>query len=110
MNLFIDDELSGNIIDLCPVGALTSMPYAYTARPWELKKYISVDVLDSLGSSIRVDVAHIKLCVFFGYRCFNLQHALLSITLRTNLKNPVFKANSLKLQAYFYCIFAACIS
>jgi NADH dehydrogenase/NADH:ubiquinone oxidoreductase subunit G len=43
------------------------MPYAYTARPWELKKYISIDVLDSLGSSIRVDVAHIKLCVFYQF-------------------------------------------
>jgi len=62
---FIDDELSGNIIDLCPVGALTSMPYAYTARPWELKKYTSIDVLDALGSSIRVDVAHIKFYVLF---------------------------------------------
>jgi NADH dehydrogenase/NADH:ubiquinone oxidoreductase subunit G len=41
------------------------MPYAYTARPWELKKYISVDVLDALGSAIRVDVANIKLCVLF---------------------------------------------
>lgn len=48
-------ELSGNIVDLCPVGALTSKPYAYHARPWELKKTESVDVLDALGSNIRVD-------------------------------------------------------
>merc|ERR1712025_1451755 len=48
-------ELSGNIIDLCPVGALTSKPYAFTSRPWELRNTESVDVLDSVGSNIRVD-------------------------------------------------------
>jgi len=48
-------ELSANVIDLCPVGALTSKPYAFEARPWELKKTESVDVMDALGSSIRVD-------------------------------------------------------
>ncbi|KAJ2514468.1 ndufs1 NADH-ubiquinone oxidoreductase subunit [Coemansia sp. RSA 1939] len=48
-------ELSGNIIDLCPVGALTSKPYAFTARPWELKNTESIDVMDALGSNIRVD-------------------------------------------------------
>ncbi|XP_067649239.1 NADH-ubiquinone oxidoreductase 75 kDa subunit, mitochondrial-like [Haliotis asinina] len=47
-------ELSGNIIDLCPVGALTSKPYAFTARPWETKKIESVDVMDGLGSNIVV--------------------------------------------------------
>jgi NADH dehydrogenase (ubiquinone) Fe-S protein 1 len=52
----MDSELvSGNIIDLCPVGALTSKPYAYHARPWELKSTESVDVLDALGSNIRID-------------------------------------------------------
>ena len=51
----MDSELSGNIIDLCPVGALTSKPYAYHARPWELKNTESVDVLDALGSNIRID-------------------------------------------------------
>ena len=51
----IHSELSGNIIDLCPVGALTSKPYAFNARPWELKKTESVDVMDALGSAIRVD-------------------------------------------------------
>ncbi len=51
----LDSELSGNVIDLCPVGALTSKPYAFRARPWELKRTESVDVLDGLGSSIRVD-------------------------------------------------------
>jgi NADH dehydrogenase/NADH:ubiquinone oxidoreductase subunit G len=54
------DELSGNIIDLCPVGALTSMPYAFSARPWELTTLESVDVLDSLASSIRLDLVNNK--------------------------------------------------
>ncbi len=49
-------ELSGNVIDLCPVGALTSKPYAFTARPWELRKTESVDVSDALGCNIRIDV------------------------------------------------------
>ncbi|WP_062229268.1 NADH-quinone oxidoreductase subunit NuoG [Aureimonas frigidaquae] len=48
-------ELQGNVIDLCPVGALTSRPYAFQARPWELTKTESVDVMDAVGSSIRVD-------------------------------------------------------
>lgn len=51
----IDSEMSGNMIDLCPVGALTSKPYAFHARPWELKKTESIDVLDGVGSNIRVD-------------------------------------------------------
>ncbi|EPE36910.1 Formate dehydrogenase/DMSO reductase, 1-3 [Glarea lozoyensis ATCC 20868] len=51
----LDSEMSGNVIDLCPVGALTSKPYAFRARPWELKHTESVDVLDGLGSNIRVD-------------------------------------------------------
>ncbi|KAJ2716549.1 ndufs1 NADH-ubiquinone oxidoreductase subunit [Coemansia spiralis] len=51
----LHSELSGNIIDLCPVGALTSKPYAFTARPWELCNTESIDVLDALGSNIRVD-------------------------------------------------------
>ena len=48
-------ELQGNLIDLCPVGALTSKPYAFTARPWELDKTESIDVMDAIGSNIRVD-------------------------------------------------------
>ena len=51
----LDSEMSGNVIDLCPVGALLSKPYAFQARPWELQHYESVDVLDGLGSNIRVD-------------------------------------------------------
>jgi NADH-quinone oxidoreductase subunit G len=51
----VASELSGNLIDICPVGALTSKPYAFLARPWELTKTLSVDVLDAVGSNIRVD-------------------------------------------------------
>ncbi|HEY4040521.1 MAG TPA: NADH-quinone oxidoreductase subunit NuoG [Rhodopila sp.] len=51
----LESELSGNIIDLCPVGALTSKPYAFVARPWELAKVDSIDVLDAVGSNIRID-------------------------------------------------------
>jgi NADH-quinone oxidoreductase subunit G len=49
-------ELAGNLVDICPVGALTSKPYAYEARPWEMRKTETVDVFDGLGSNIRVDV------------------------------------------------------
>jgi len=51
----ITSELSGNLVDICPVGALTSKPYAFVARPWELKKTESIDVMDAVGSAIRVD-------------------------------------------------------
>lgn len=56
INKLLNSELSGNIIDLCPVGALTSKPFSFTARSWELKSYPSVDVLDSFGSNIRLDI------------------------------------------------------
>ena len=52
----VNSELSGNLVDVCPVGALTSRPYAFHARPWELRKTLSVDVTDAVGSNIRVDV------------------------------------------------------
>ena len=51
----MDSELSANVIDLCPVGALTSKPYVFEARPWELKKTESIDIMDAVGSNIRVD-------------------------------------------------------
>ena len=50
-----EHELSANVIDLCPVGALTSRPYAFEARPWELKKTLSIDVSDAIGANIRLD-------------------------------------------------------
>lgn len=51
----VNSEMSGNLVDVCPVGALTSKPYAYNARPWELRKTESIDVLDAVGSNIRID-------------------------------------------------------
>ncbi|MEL7488247.1 MAG: NADH-quinone oxidoreductase subunit NuoG, partial [Pseudomonadota bacterium] len=51
----VESELTGNLIDVCPVGALTSKPYAFNARPWELTKTESIDVMDAVGSNIRVD-------------------------------------------------------
>ncbi|SEH86491.1 NADH-quinone oxidoreductase subunit NuoG [Paracoccus alkenifer] len=55
LGVSLDTNLQGNIIDLCPVGALVSKPYAFTARPWELRKTESIDVMDALGSAIRID-------------------------------------------------------
>ncbi len=55
LNQTLGSNLQGNIIDLCPVGALTSKPYAFNARPWELRKTETIDVMDALGSNIRVD-------------------------------------------------------
>ena len=51
----ITSELSGNVVDLCPVGALTSKPYAFEARPWELKKSFAIDVMDAVGTNVRLD-------------------------------------------------------
>ncbi len=55
LELALTSELQGNLVDICPVGALTSKPYAFAARPWELGKTQSIDVMDGLGSAIRVD-------------------------------------------------------
>jgi NADH-quinone oxidoreductase subunit G len=57
---FLTHELAGNVIDLCPVGALTSRPYAFTARPWEVNNLESIDILDSMCSSIRIDYLNNK--------------------------------------------------
>jgi NADH-quinone oxidoreductase subunit G len=51
----VTSELSGNVVDLCPVGALTSKPYAFEARPWELKKTLGIDVMDAVGTNVRFD-------------------------------------------------------
>lgn len=78
-------ELSGNIIDLCPVGALTSKPYAFVARPWETRRTDSIDVLDAVGSNIvishrtgevlrmlpRVNEVSIVICAFYSNRVRN---------------------------------------
>ncbi|MGV6811386.1 MAG: NADH-quinone oxidoreductase subunit NuoG [Brevirhabdus sp.] len=55
LGALIESNLQGNIVDLCPVGALTNKPYSFTARPWELTKTETIDVMDALGSNIRVD-------------------------------------------------------
>ena len=55
LDIAVKSELSGNVIDLCPVGALTSKPYAFSARPWELNQTESIDVMDAVGSNIRID-------------------------------------------------------
>lgn len=55
---FALEELSANVIDLCPVGALTAMPYAFSYRPWELLSFESIDLFDALASSLRFDVAN----------------------------------------------------
>lgn len=55
INTILRSEISGNIIDICPVGALTSKPFAFTSRSWELRSIESIDILDGLGSSIRLD-------------------------------------------------------
>ena len=51
----VTSELSGNVVDLCPVGALTSKPYAFEARPWELNKTLAIDVMDAVGTNVRLD-------------------------------------------------------
>lgn len=58
---FLNHEMSGNVIDLCPVGALTSKPYLFSARPWELNSLESIDILDSMCSSVRLDYLNNKL-------------------------------------------------
>jgi hypothetical protein len=60
-SVLVDEALSANIIDLCPVGALLSMPYSFTARPWELKSIESIDIMDSMAGGVRFDVAHNQL-------------------------------------------------
>jgi len=52
----VTNELSGNVVDLCPVGALNNLPYSFQARPWELKSNYTVDVMDGLGSNIDVHI------------------------------------------------------
>jgi len=67
-------ELSGNVIDLCPVGALTSKPFAFTARNWELKSTESIDVSDALGSNTKIDSRGVEVS-------FNLAGSLCSFWL-----------------------------
>lgn len=73
-----DSELSGNVIDLCPVGALTSKSYAYKARPWELEKTESIDVMDPLGAHIRIDTVHGKVLRILPRVCEEINEEWLS--------------------------------
>lgn len=61
VNKLLTSELSGNVIDLCPVGALTSKPYAFTARPWEVKSVETIDINDSVGSNIKINFKETKI-------------------------------------------------
>ncbi len=73
LNETLKSNLQGNIIDLCPVGALTSKPYSFTARPWELTKTESIDVMDALGSNIRIDTkgAEVMRILPLNHDCVN---------------------------------------
>ncbi|CAD6996551.1 unnamed protein product [Ceratitis capitata] len=62
---YISSELSGNIIDLCPVGALTSKPYLFKARSWELSHCETIDVLDAVGVQSGLTIAVLKLCEYY---------------------------------------------
>jgi NADH dehydrogenase (ubiquinone) Fe-S protein 1 len=75
---FIDDELSGNITDLCPVGALTSKPYSFKARPWELTSVESFDILDTLNSLLSFDIAANKISRVLPYANDSLNECWLS--------------------------------
>lgn len=93
------DELSGNIIDLCPVGALTSLPYSFTARPWELNFMESVDVLDSACSNVRIDYFNNKIYRILPVYNKNLNEDWITNRVRffydsnniQRLKNPLMK-------------------
>lgn len=71
-------EFSGNVIDLCPVGALTSKPYAFKARSWETKKHEGIDVLDSIGSNIKIDVFHNEVVRILPRTNFNINKEWIS--------------------------------
>ncbi len=95
---YLDSEVSGNIIDVCPVGALTSKPYAFKARPWDLLSHSTIDLFDAFGSNIRVDVLNNKIVrilprinkkindcwisdkVRFSYDAYKLQRLLFPLT------------------------------
>ena len=94
----LTSELSGNVIDLCPVGALTSKPFAFTARNWELRNTESIDLSDALGTNIRVDTRgtevkffysmdHLPLCSFSksDARCKGTQELLQHVLERSFL-------------------------
>jgi len=85
------DEMSGNIIDLCPVGASTSIPYAFTARPWELNFVESVDVLDSVCSNVRIDYLNNKI-----YRILPVYNKTLNEDWITNRVRFFYDSNNIQ--------------
>jgi len=87
----LTDEMSGNIIDLCPVGALTSKPYAFTARPWELNSIESVDVLDSTCSNVRIDFLNNRL-----YRILPVYNKTLNEDWITNRARFFYDSNNIQ--------------
>nr|YP_001165361.1 NADH dehydrogenase subunit 11 [Phytophthora ramorum]ABG54112.1 NADH dehydrogenase subunit 11 [Phytophthora ramorum]ACD46628.1 NADH dehydrogenase subunit 11 [Phytophthora ramorum] len=96
-----NSEFSGNLIDLCPVGALTSKPYTFKARSWELKKKEGVDILDSIGSNIKIDIFNNEIIRILPKTNFNINKEWISNKTRyffdslkyQRLKYPLLKDN-----------------
>nr|YP_010394400.1 NADH dehydrogenase subunit 11 [Phytophthora lateralis]DAZ88408.1 TPA_asm: NADH dehydrogenase subunit 11 [Phytophthora lateralis]DAZ88841.1 TPA_asm: NADH dehydrogenase subunit 11 [Phytophthora lateralis] len=96
-----NSEFSGNLIDLCPVGALTSKPYAFKARSWELKKKEGIDILDSIGSNIKIDIFNNEIIRILPKTNFNINKEWISNKTRyffdslkyQRLKYPLLKDN-----------------
>nr|YP_010118074.1 NADH dehydrogenase subunit 11 [Phytophthora palmivora]QPN54124.1 NADH dehydrogenase subunit 11 [Phytophthora palmivora] len=96
-----NSEFSGNLVDLCPVGALTSKPYTFKARSWELKKKEGVDILDSIGSNIKIDIFNNEIVRILPKTNFNINKEWISNKTRyffdslkyQRLKYPLLKDN-----------------
>ena len=111
----VTSELSGNIVDLCPVGALTARPYAFEARPWELKKTPSIDVMDAVGTNIRLDargrqvmraVPRINEDVNEEWASDKTRHAVDGLMHR-RLDKPYVRSNGKLVEASWHDAFAA---
>ena len=97
-----NSEFSGNLVDLCPVGALTSKPYAFKARSWELKKKEGIDILDSIGSNIQIDLFNNEIVRILPKTNFNINKEWISNKTRyffdslkyQRLKYPLLKDNN----------------
>ena len=104
-NIF-NSEFSGNLIDLCPVGALTSKPFTFQARSWELKKREGVDILDAIGSNIKIDIFNNKVVRILPKTNFNINKEWISNKTRfffdslkyQRLKYPLLKGNNNQFQ------------
>jgi NADH-quinone oxidoreductase subunit G len=107
LNAAVSSELSGNLVDICPVGALTSKPYAFKARSWELKHTNSIDVLDAIGSHIRIDTRDGQIMRILPRTCDRInetwisdkaRHAFDGLTLQ-RLDRPYVRQNGHLVQA-----------